>query len=305
MPDLNSLLLFAQVVEADSFSEAARRLKMPTSTVSRRIAELEDELGVRLLHRSTRRLRITDIGAELLHYAQQGSRLNDAVAAIASNFGTTVSGKLKIAAPPSISDSVLAPLINAFQLLYPAVRVQVLVAERAVDHIEDGVDLIFRIGQLKDSALIGKKLLSYRHQLLASPAYLKDAAPVRSPQDLLGHRLVSFARWKPRDRWIFEQGKKQETVFFEPHLSMNDYAGLAPALLAGVGIGELPPVFLPQLSRTKDLVEVMPGWRFRTFDLWLLHLGGRHLAQAVRAFQNFAVQRTPLLFPELHALSKN
>jgi DNA-binding transcriptional LysR family regulator len=301
MPDLNSLVVFAHVVEANSFSEAARRLKTPISTVSRRIAELEEQLGVRLLERSTRRLRLTEVGAEVLAHAQQGALLSDAVAAIASNHGAVVSGKLKLAAPPSISDSLLAPLIQAFQRLYPAVQVQVLVAERAVDAIEDGVDLIFRIGQLKDSAMVGKKLLSYRHQLLASPEYLKQCPPPRHPQELLQHRLLSFARWKPRDRWIFEHGdgKEKETVYFEPYLSMNDYAGLAPAIVAGVGIGELPPVVLPHLSRERELVEVMPEWRFRTFDLWLLHPGRRHLARAVRAFLDLAVERTPQLFPGL------
>ncbi len=301
MPDLNSLVVFAQVVEANSFSEAARRLRMPVSTVSRRIAELENQLGVRLLERSTRRLRLTDVGSELLEHARRGLQLNDAISGIASNYGASVSGKLRLSAPPSISDSLLSPLIHAFQQKYPDVQVRVLIAERAVDPIEDDVDLIFRIGQLKDSSLVGKKLISYRHQLLASPAYLKRAPAVRRPQDLLKHRLVSFALWRPRDRWVFEHvsRKDKETVDFEPYLSMNDYAGLAPAIVAGVGIGELPPVVLPHLSRRKDLVEVMPRWRFRVFDLWLLHSGSRHLSRVVRAFRDFAVEKTPALFTDL------
>jgi DNA-binding transcriptional LysR family regulator len=301
MVDLNSLVAFARVVEAGSFAEAARRMKMPTSTLSRRVAELENGLSVRLLDRSTRRLRLTDVGAELLKHAERGAQVSDAVLSIASNYGSTVSGKLRISAPPSISDSLLAPLILGFQARYPEVRVQVLIAERAVDHIADGVDLIVRIGQLSDSPLVGRKLISYRHQLLASPAYLKRFAPIRHPQELLAHRLLSFARWKPRDRWTFEHidGKQKDTVFFEPFLSMNDYAGLAPAIRAGVGVGELPPVVLPELSRRESLVEVMPKWRFRTFDFWLLYLSNRHLSRAVRAFTDFALEETPKMFPNL------
>ncbi len=303
MPDLNSLVAFARIVEAGTFAEAARRMKMPTSTLSRRVAELENQLGVRLLERSTRRLRLTDAGSEVLEHAQHGARVSDAVSSIASNYGATVSGKLTLSAPPSISDSLLAPLIIGFQRLYPDVRVQVLIAERAVDHIADGVDLIFRIGQLGNATLIGRKLLSYRHQLLASPTYLKGSPRVRHPQDLLNHRLLSFARWKPRDRWIFEpvDGGTTETVYFEPHLSMNDYAGLAPAILDGAGIGELPPVVLSGLSRKGPLVEIMPKWRFRTFELWLLHLGNRQLPQAVRVFRDYAVDNTQALFPDLPA----
>jgi DNA-binding transcriptional LysR family regulator len=283
------------------FAEAARRMKMPTSTLSRRIAELENQLGVRLLDRSTRRLRLTDVGAELLEHAEQGAQLSDAVSSIASNYGATVSGKLRFSAPPSISDSFLAPLINGFQARYPDVRVQVLIAERAVDHITDGVDLIVRIGQLGDSVLVGRKLLSYRHQLLASRSYLKRFPPIRHPQDLLKHRLLSFARWKPRDRWIAGSSNTLTAIRKrrDPYLSMNDYAGLAPAILAGAGVGALPPVVLPGLSRKEALVEVMPKWRFRTFDLWLLHLSNKHLSQAVRAFRDFAVEHTRTLFPNL------
>src|SRR5882672_2323209 len=162
MTDLNSLVIFAQVVEANSFSEAARRLKMPTSTVSRRVAELEDQLGVRLLERSTRSLRLTDVGTEVLEHAQRGAEVSEAVSNIASNHLSKVSGTLRIAAPPSISDSLLAPLVGAFQASYPNVRVQVFITDRIVDQIAEGVDLVFMVGeQLKDSALVARRILTY------------------------------------------------------------------------------------------------------------------------------------------------
>src|SRR5229473_5167642 len=114
MTDLNSLVIFAQVVEANSFSEAARRLKMPTSTVSRRVAELEEQLGVRLIERSTRSLRLTDVGSEVLEHAQRSAELSDAVDNVVSSLVSNVSGVLRLSAPPSISDSLLAPLVGAF-----------------------------------------------------------------------------------------------------------------------------------------------------------------------------------------------
>src|ERR1700739_4134852 len=172
MTDLNSLVIFAQVVEANSFSEAARRIKVPLSTVSRRIAELEDQLGVRLLERSTRSLRLTDVGAELLEHAQRTAELGDAVDGIASDHLAKVSGVLRLNAPPSISDSLIAPIVCAFQNEHPDVRVQVLITERLVDQIEEGVDLMFRVGPMKDSSLVTRRILTYRHQLVASPDYL-------------------------------------------------------------------------------------------------------------------------------------
>ena len=153
MTDLNSLAIFAQVVEANSFSEAARRMKMPTSTVSRRVAELESQLGVRLIERSTRSLRLTDIGSEVLEHAQRSTELREAVNNIASNHLAHVSGTLRVSAPPSISDSLLAPLIVAFQAEYPEVRLQVFITERIVDQIAEGVDLAFWVGELEDSSL--------------------------------------------------------------------------------------------------------------------------------------------------------
>ena len=144
MADLNSLVVFAKVVEANSFSEAARRLKMPISTVSRRIAELEDQLGVRLLERSTRSLRLTELGSEVLTHAIRSAELSEAVESIVSNRLSDVSGTLRLSAPPSISDSLIAPLVVAFQAAHPNVRVQVYVSERFVDHIAEGVDLVVR-----------------------------------------------------------------------------------------------------------------------------------------------------------------
>src|SRR6202047_3789140 len=196
MTDLNSLMIFAKVVEAKGFSEAARRLKMPTSTVSRRVADLENQLGVRLLERSTRSLRLTDVGSEVLEHAQHTAELSETIDNIASNHLSHVSGTLRLSAPPSTSDSLLAPLVGAFQASYPDVRVQIFITDRIVDQIAEGVDLAFRVGeQLKDSSLVGRRILTYRHQLVASPTYLSRCNRPQKPQDLPEHRLLAFSFW--------------------------------------------------------------------------------------------------------------
>src|SRR6202158_1016283 len=222
MTDLNSLMIFAKVAEAKSFSEAARRLKMPTSTVSRRIADLEDQLGVRLLERSTRSLRLTEGGSECLEYAQHSADPRETVDNIASNHMSNVSGLLRLSSPPSISDSLLAPLVGAFQATYPNVRVQIFITDRIVDQIAEGVDLVFKVGeQLKDSSLVARRILTYRHQLVASPVYLAKCKPPRTPQDLLDHRLLAFSFWTPVSIWNFthSNGKKKEMLTFQPFLS--------------------------------------------------------------------------------------
>jgi DNA-binding transcriptional LysR family regulator len=303
MADLTSLLIFAKVVDAQSFSEAARRLKMPISTVSRRIADLEDQLGVRLLERSTRNLRLTTIGAEVLEHAQRSAELSAAVDNIISNQISDVSGTLRLAAPPSISDTLLAPLVVAFQASYPNVRIHILVTDRYVDHIAEGIDLAFRIGAgaLKDSSLVSRKILTYRQQLVASPAYLENCTPPKTPKNLLSHRLLAFSYWNFESSWSFihANGRDKERLTFMPYITMNDFAGLASALLAGAGIGDLPPVVQPDLLRDGRLVEVMPKWRFPTFDLLGVHLGNRHISRPLRLFKEFAAQMAPTLFPTL------
>jgi DNA-binding transcriptional LysR family regulator len=301
MADLNSLVVFAKVVEVNSFSEAARRLKMPISTVSRRVAELEDQLGVRLLERSTRNLRLTELGAEIFEHAVRSAELSDSVESIVSNRLADVSGILRLSAPPSISDTLLTPLVTAFQASYPNVRVQILVTDRFVDHIAEGIDLVFRRGRLKDSSLVVRPILTYRHRLVASPAYLKGCNPPGQPRELLAHRLLAFSYRRPDSSWTFlhENGSDKQTLAFQPFLAMNDFAGLAAALLAGGGIGELPPIVQPELVREGRLVEVMPDWRFGTFDLSLVYLGNRHISKPCRLFKEFATQMAPMLFPSL------
>jgi DNA-binding transcriptional LysR family regulator len=301
MADLNSLAVFAKVAEAGSFSEAARRLKLPVSTVSRRIAELEDQLGVRLIERSTRSLRLTELGTELLEYAARSAELSEAVESVVSNRLSHVSGSLRLSAPPSISDTLLTPLVTTFQASYPNVRVQILVTDRFVDHIVEGIDLAFRLGPFTDSSLVAKRILTYRHQLVASPAYLRGREQPKRPQDLLNQRLLTFLHWRPEISWSFihKDGQDKEMLSFQPFLAMNDYSGLAPALLDGAGIGELPPVVRPELVRAGKLVEVMPDWRFRAFDLSLVHLGNRHISKPCRLFKELATQMAPTLFPDL------
>ena len=302
MVDLNALLIFAKVVEANSFSGAARALQIPLSTVSRRVAELEGQLGIRLLERSTRSLRLTDLGSEVLEQARRGAEISDALKGLVSQQAASVSGVLRIAALPSLCDTLVAPLVGAFQAEHPNVRMQVIVMERHVDLVGDGIDLVLRYGPLQDSALVARPVLTYRHQLVASPGYLERYGAPQAPGDLHRYRLLAFSIGRPDHRWVLVGADAcRETLSFQPHATMNDYAGLAAALEAGSGIGGLPPVVRPDLLRAGRLVEVMPDWRFRTFDLQLVHLGHAHTPRPVRLFRDFAARTAPTLFPNLPA----
>lgn len=297
--DLNALALFAKVAETLSFSEASRRLNIPVSTVSRKIAELEDQLGVRLLERSTRSLRLTDVGEDVLDHARVSADTMEAVTSLVSNTVEDVKGVVRLSAPPSISDSLLVPIISAFQTKYPDVKVRVMITNRLVDPIAEGIDIVLRVGRLEDSRLVVRKLLTYRHQLVAAPEYIKKYGTPSVPDELAQHRLLAFSFWTPERSWTFVNGSERRKLTIEPHLQMNDYAGQAEALLALGGIGDLPPIVLPHLMREGRLVEVMPEWTFRPLDLSLVHLGKKHMPRPIRLFKQMAVEMAPKLFPAL------
>jgi DNA-binding transcriptional LysR family regulator len=179
--------------------------------------------------------------------------------------------------------------------------VRALITERHIDHIADGVDIAFRVGALKDTSLVARRILRYRDRLVASPEYLKRVAPPQNPGDLLSHQMITFEYWKAETSlsFVHVNGRDRETVTFVPYLSMNDFTGLTPALMAGEGIGFLPPVVQPELIREGRLVEVMPHWHLPTLDMSLVHLGNRLVARHVRVFKEFAVQMAPAIFPDL------
>lgn len=299
--DLNALAIYARVAEALSFSEAAKRLDMPISTVSRKIADLEDSLGVQLIERSTRKLRLTDIGREVLHEAQRSVEIAEAIDATVSNRLVEVRGRISISAPPSIADSLLAPLLSAFQSTYPQVSVQVMVTQRFVDHITEGIDLALRVGELKDSALVATPLLKYRRQLVASPEYIARQGSPSHPRDLPGHRVLAFGTSVAGHRWSFLRGSETEIVAVKPVLAINDYAGIAQALADGAGIGDLPPIVRPDLMSSGKLVELMPDWKLHAETLSMVRLGNRHIPKALRVFIDFATTRAKQMFTDLPA----
>jgi DNA-binding transcriptional LysR family regulator len=302
MRDLNSLVIFAKVVEAKSFSAGARALKMPVSTVSRRIAQLEEQLGVRLLERSTRSLRLTDVGTEVFGHACHSAELCQAVESLISNSLAELCGTVRLSGPPCLSESLIVPVVSAFQTSYPAVRVQVHITERLERTIDD-VDITFRVAAFIDASLTFGRLLTYRHRLVASPAYLAGREPPRTPCDLLAHRLLAFSFLRPDYRWSFVHAAqdRRETLVFEPCIATNDYATLAGALLAGSGIGELPPIIRPELTRKGLLIEVLPEWQLPLFYLVLAHPRRGRIPRQVRVFKDFVTQMVPKLFPQLPA----
>jgi len=297
MIDKNAMALYVKVVENNSFSRTAHREDIPVSTVSRKISELEKALGVRLLERSTRRLRMTEIGQDYYERCRRGLEEFESANFMVSDQQTEVSGRLRLSVPPSISEAVIIPLIEAFQALYPNAIVNCLVTDRHVNHIEDGIDISLRVGDLKDSSLVARRLLRYRSVLVASPRYLERAGAPSHPNELPLHALVAFSRWDPAVTWVLENNGETHKVNVQPRIAINDYAGVQSAVINGLGISEIPSILCGQRLQDGSLEEVMPEWQFAPVTLSAIYPSNRNLSRLVRLFKDFCVDRIQTLVP--------
>lgn len=285
MHDLNAMAVFAQVAQSGSFSAASKHLGMPLSTVSRKVSDLEASLNVKLLERSTRSLRLTEIGAVYFDHCRQGMEAFNTANLVVEDRQAQVSGLLRISIPPSLAESFFVPIIGLYQSRYPKANVAVLITERIVDRIEDGIDLSFRAGPMADSSLIARKLIRYRHVLVGAPAYLAAHGAPECPSDLTKHRLIAFSFWRQSKKsWTLNSGTKRQTVTFEPNAAFNDYAAVHRAVVLGQGLAEVPHILCGDSLAEGALVEVLPRWRFQDVDLQAVHTGTKNMSRLTRLF---------------------
>jgi DNA-binding transcriptional LysR family regulator len=283
-PDLNAMALFAGVLQHGSFSEASRRLGVPVSSVSRKISDLERHLGVRLLERTTRAVKATEAGNDLLPSCQDILEALAGALTTMQNRKTEVAGTLRLATPPSLSDILVVPLIHGFLQQYPKVSAKVLVTDRHLEMVEDEVDISLRVGRQTDRSLVSRLLLRYRHILVAAPSYLERAGDPSHPTDLRHHRLLGFSKWFSEVSWRLSNGAHTERVSLRGGLTINDYAGVIRAAVAAMGIAEMPCILCQRELQQSLLVPVIPEWQFEEVDLSAYILSRRHPSRIVELF---------------------
>lgn len=288
-PDLNAMALFVRVVEYKSFTETSRRLGVPISTVSRKISELEKTLNVRLIERSTRKLRLTELGMDYYQFCRRGLEEFETGILMINDRQSEVSGTLRISIPPNIADVLVMPMVCAYQNAYPNTAVKILVTERYVDLIEDGVDIALRVGKLKDSGLIARRLLEYRHLLVASPGYIQTHGEPQHPAELVSHQLITFGGWHGQLSWNLECEEKRHSLVIDSSLSINEISGIQYAAEAGQGIAEIPAFICAAAIQKGTLVEVMPTWHFSPTTLSVIYPSNRNTSRLVRLFMDLCI----------------
>ncbi len=289
MDRFEEMRVFTAVVDAGSFVGASDALEMSKAAVSRHVAELESRLGVRLLHRTTRKLSLTPEG-EVFHgrCRELLGGVDEAEAEITSRSGEA-SGVLRINVPFSFGLLHLAPLWAEFMVQHPKVVLDVTLADRVVDLVEEGFDLAVRIARLPNSSLVSRQLTSTRLVLCASPAYLQARGQPRHPSDLAHHEVLAYSLFSMGDQWEFTGPEGTASVKVTPRLRTNSGDTCRVAALRGQGI-VLQPSFLvgPDLL-AGTLVEVMPAWRSIELGVYAVYPSRKFVSPKVRLMIEFLV----------------
>jgi DNA-binding transcriptional LysR family regulator len=291
--DLENLSVFIGVVEAGSFTAAAKRLGVPTSTVSRRIARLEEQLGARLLQRTTRKLSLTDAGRI---YFERGQRVvadaQEAERAVAETQAEP-SGLLRVTAPPDLSGRLWA-VIRPYLTAHPKVRIELTCTPRFVDLIEEGYDLALRGGPAPEAAtLVVRKLAELPRIMVASPDYLARAGTPRVPADLVAHQCVLFRAWSLNSHWTLKCSGQDKPVPVDGRLLLDDLDAVRWAARDGFGIAQHFAEHCREDLASGALREVLPGSCLPAGALWLVYPSRHHLRPAVRAFIDMTAERLP------------
>ncbi|MGI9132897.1 MAG: LysR substrate-binding domain-containing protein [Rhodoferax sp.] len=281
---------FNAVVDNGSFVKAADALHMSKAAVSRHVVDMETRLGVRLLQRTTRRLSLTDDGQ--MFYARSKellAALDEAEAEVTSR-SAAASGLLRVNAPLSFGITHLAPLWGAFKALHPKVTLDITLADRVVDLVEEGYDMAVRIGNLDNSTLVSRRLASTRMVLCASPGYLQQHGTPTQPHELADHAVIAYAYWAGKDEWSFDGPSGPVSVKTAPIIRTNSGDTCRAAALAHQGI-VLQPSFIvgPDLN-AGSLVELMPEYRALQFGIYAVYPTRKHMPAKVRALIDFLMQ---------------
>lgn len=291
MIDLNDMLLFAQVVEAGSFTAAARDLGMPKSTLSRRISRLESQLGSRLLQRTTRSLHLTDVGSEFYEHCSRVVKEARDAEQVVSLRQETPRGLLRVTAPVEFGTDLLGRLAADYLQQYPEVTLELDLSNHFVDLVEEGFDLALRAGRLEDSSLVARRLGESRQVVCAAPGYLENHAAPTSPEQLKEHSCLLYPADGKRAMLQFSGARQLIQVHLPGRLIANSMGTLRDAAISGLGIAILPWSLCRDAVETGQLKLLLENWQLPTDGIYAIYPSPRHLSPKVRSFIDFVAGR--------------
>ena len=291
MDRLEAMSAFVAVVDAGGFSAAARRLGTPLTTVSRKVADLENHLRARLLTRTTRKVTLTDTGQV---FFQRCRRLLDELGEserLASGEYQAPRGGLSVSAPLALGRLHLGPVISEFLAAYPEIDIDLRLSDRITNIVEDGIDVAVRVGELPDSSLKALKVGSIRHVVCASPAYLDRRGTPSKPSDLVSHHCVTFTGLEGAKEWTFRTGRKVERLAVRSRLAVNTAEAAADAASAGAGITRLLCYQVSEAVLDGRLKLLLRKFEPTPLPVSLVSPDARLMPQKLKAFMDFVGPR--------------
>lgn len=293
--DLNDSLIFVKVVEQGSFIAAAHALGLPKTTVSRKVQELEQRLGARLLHRTTRRIGLTEAGSVYHDHCRRIARELDEAESAVSQLQSGPRGWLRFTVPYSIGITWIAPLLGEFHARYPEIQLDMHLGNETLDLIAGEADLALRVGPLPDSNLVARKLGSLRSQVFASPSYVARYGEPQHPDELQAHRTLAMRKNRNvhnnRFFWTLSDGGELREFPVNPLVVANDPTALNGAMVCGEGLMLTGDVMAKPFVESGMVQRVLAGWTGPAYDFNAVFAGGRLVSPKVRAFVDFLVER--------------
>jgi DNA-binding transcriptional LysR family regulator len=288
--DLNDLAVFVRVVDRGGFASAARELGVPTSTVSRTVRRLEEIVGSRLLHRTTRSVRPTAEGRELFANVAGAVGTLQTAARGLEPVSRRPKGKLRVTAPNDVGSTFLADIVAEFADRHPLVQVELILTNRTLNLVDEGIDLAIRAGPLADSSLVARKVGDLEAALCASPRYVEKHGTPETLGDLADHRLVVFRAKDLETTWTLRGPEGDEEVRVRGRVGGDDFMFVRAIILAGGGIGLLPRIVSAQDEQDGRLVRVLPQYEMQSGPLHVVYPSGQNLPARVTAFRDFVLE---------------
>lgn len=287
MDRLSAMTAFVQVVDSGSFSAAARRLALGQPAVSKAVTQLEQRLGVRLLVRSTRGLAPTEAGVNFYERARRSIEEADEAELAARGAGRGLGGRLRVSAAVTFARLHLVARLPEFLARHPELELEVVLDDRNIDLLHEGVDVALRMGRLADTSLTARRLATSRQAVVGSAAYFARAGEPREPSDLAAHQAVIYSQRGGGTDWVFRRGGRDVEVTLQGRLRCTAAEGVRAAVLADAGVAIVSEwMFAPELSGT-TVKTVLQDWELPSMDLWAVYPTGRGASTKARTFVAF------------------
>ncbi|MEC5163756.1 DNA-binding transcriptional LysR family regulator [Janthinobacterium sp. CG_S6] len=288
---LHSMRVFVAAASADSFAAAAPALGISALMVGKHVRALEQQLGARLIERTTRRQVLTEIGALYLERCREVLASVEAADHVAETVRASPQGVLRVTAPVAYGSHRLVPVIGAYAALHPQVHIDLALHNRVVDMAEEGFDVAVRAGALRDDALVARPLRPERMHAVASPAYLARRGAPLHPSDLAQHNCLAFAAWGPDHAWRFARAGASVHAPVRGGFASNTGQALVAAALAGMGVAVQTGALLEPFIASGQLVELLPDWNLPERAMHIVRRAETRPSAKVRSFVDFALER--------------